>query len=182
MSRRKGGTYAVHLLGTDTEEGVLKDFGSDGMKASLFYTRYAIFAQRRAVLFFDGHLPGMDREVIDSYVPPEGGKVHRGALMVRLGDPQPAWMNPAERAALEDADETEGERNVRQAQSERRAAALWYAKGFIDCVGGLSPYSDEDASAFADWHSKVTETESGFFPIPRQWERWSAQRREETGK
>lgn len=195
--RRKGGEYAVHVLGTETEPEVVKGFGRDGMKASIFYFRNGILAQRRSIFFFDGALPGMEKEVIDSYVPPEGAPVHRGALMVTLGDPEPAFpretamraeaagvapVNQREKADREDADETDVERNLREERDDRRHAAQWYAKGVIDGLGALSPFTRDDANEFADWHVETSFGDAGFYPIPAQWKTWSERRREETGK
>ena len=59
-------------------------------------------------------------------------------------------------------------------------AASWYAKGFIDCIGALSPFDYEDAAAFAEWHAD-TSCGPAYYPIDKQWATWSAQRRQEKG-
>jgi hypothetical protein len=186
--------YDLHVLATDTEPEERYEF-TDAAAAVIGYNRLACERRRRAVLTKTGHLPDMEPEIVGSYIPDDdappislpAGRLPLDpwapnsprSIMVRLGDPQPAF--PREQTAREDADETLVQQGLRRQTDQMRAAAYWYAKGFIDCVGGLSPFGDEDATAFADWHVETAFGRNLIRPITEQWATWSAQRREEIG-
>ena len=182
MSTHTGnGTYLVHLLGDDEHKEEVLHFLNDGLKASMAYVQRGVLAQRAAVLMFDDQLPDTSPDIIATYTPEEGAPVRRGAQFSwHLGDPVPAF--PREQAAREDADETEQRRNLRKGNDDRRHAAYWYARGFIECVGPLSPFGEGDAVAFADWHVETANDGDRIRGITQQWAEWTAQRRKETGK
>lgn len=191
--------YDLHILGTDTEPDERYEY-DDAAAATIGFYRLACKRKRRGVLSKSGHLPDFGADIIASYIPSDDdAAVSRAVssridnswvekrerpIMVTLGDPQPAF--PREQAAREDADETPEQQRQRRMQNELEQAAYWYAKGFIDCVGGLSPYSNDDAAAFSIWHAETAQAAwmSGreVLGITDQWATWSAKRREETGR
>lgn len=190
--------YDLHILGTPTEPAERYEF-DDPAKAVIGYNRLACERRRRAVLSKAGHLPGMEAEIIGSYIPdPDAppivhlvagsgapwAEVSGRPIMVRLGDPQPAF--PREQAEREERDETPAQQRERRARNEMEQAAYWYARGVIDCIGGLSPFDNDDAAAFSLWHAETASAswhaKRDVLGIAEQWAAWSARRREEIGK
>lgn len=157
--------YELHLLETPTLQSELYQW-TDPVKAVLGYNRLACEARRPAVLTKGRTLDGEAAEIIASYSPSEDAP----PIKVRLGKGRPAFAEPVV--------ETNLGRFHRESRDERVHAAYWYARGFIDCIGALSPFDDTDAAKFADWHADT----QGCNPIDEQWATWSAQRRQETGK
>ncbi len=160
MSTDDAAPYELHLLETPAFRAE-RYLWHDPVQAVLSYNRLALEARRPAVLTKGRTLEGEAAEIIASYSPSDSAP----PIRYRLTTAQPAFTEP---------------RTARDDGTDRRFGALWYAYGFIDCIGGLSPFDREDAIAFADWH----ETESvkpGHHPIAKSWEKWSAQRRQEKG-
>ena len=181
--------YDLHLLGTETEPEAHYLY-TDPAAAVIGYNRLALEQRRAAVLTRAGNLPGMEPEVVGSYTPdPDAppivhlvagsgqpwAKVSGRPIMVQMGDPEPAF--PREQAAREEAGMSAPHMDITRSM---RHAAEWYAIGFIDAVGALSPYDREaDPQAFATFHAATAEIQQS---VAKSWEIWSAMRREETGK
>jgi hypothetical protein len=167
-----GKPYDLHLLGTPTHEEEHLHY-TDPAAAVIAFNQLACEARRPAILSIAGSFPGMVAEVVGVYSP----SADAPAIKVRLGKARPAFTEPKTEV---EPRESKAERLGEEDREDRMHAAVWYAKGFIDCIGGLSPFDYEDAAAFAQWHVE-TSYGDGFYPIPEQWATWSAQRRQETG-
>ncbi len=164
MSTDDAAPYELHLLETPTLQSE-RYLWHDPVQAVLSYNRLALEARRPAVLTKGRTLEGEAAEIIASYSPSEGAPPIRYGLTTA----QPAFPRKQRGADLV--------RLHREGREERVHAANWYARGFIDCIGALSPFDDRDAAAFADWHADS----EGYNPIDEQWATWSAQRRQEKG-
>lgn len=164
MSTDDAAPYELHLLETPTLQSE-RYLWHDPVQAVLSYNRLALEARRPAVLTKGHTLEGEAAEIIASYSPSEGAPPIRYGLTTA----QPAFPRKQREADLV--------RLHREGREERVHAANWYARGFIDCIGALSPFDDRDAAAFADWHADS----EGYNPIDEQWATWSAQRRQEKG-
>lgn len=188
--------YDLHVLGTPTEPEERYEF-DDPAAAVIAYNRLACERRRRAVLSKSGHLPDMEAEIVDAYFPsPDAPPIYSHSTQswvapadcrpigVTLGEAQPAF--PREQAAREERDETPAQQRERRRRNEMEQAAYWYAKGFIDCVGGLSPFDNDDAAAFSLWHAETAWTawtgRAQVLGIADNWAIWSARRREEIGR
>lgn len=163
MSTDDAAPYELHLLETPAFRAE-RYLWHDPVQAVLSYNRLALEARRPAVLTKGRTIEGEAAEIIASYSPSEGAP----PIRYRLTTAHPAFTEPRE---------TDLARIHREGREERVHAANWYARGFIDCIGGLSPFDSTDAAAFAEWHADS----EGFNPIDEQWATWSAQRRQEKG-
>ena len=164
MSTDDAAPYELHLLETPAFRAE-HYLWHDPVQAVLSYNRLALEARRPAVLMKGRTLEGEAAEIIATYSPSEDAP----PIRVRLGKAEPAFPREQREADLA--------RIHREGRKERVYAAFWYARGFIDCIGALSPFDDRDAAAFAEWHADS----EGYNPIDEQWETWSAQRRQEKG-
>jgi len=133
MSTDDAAPYELHLLETPTLQSELYQW-TDPVKAVLGYNRLACEARRPAVLTKGRTLDGEAAEIIASYSPSEGAP----PIRVRLGKAEPAFPRKQREADLV--------RLHREGREERGHAANWYARGFIDCIGGLSPFDSVDAA------------------------------------
>jgi hypothetical protein len=163
MSTDDAAPYELHLLETPTLQSE-RYLWHDPVQAVLSYNRLALEARRPAVLTKGRTLEGEAAEIIATYSPSDSAP----PIRYRLTTAQPAFTEPRE---------TDLDRLHRKGREERVHAANWYARGFIDCIGGLSPFDSVDAAAFAEWHADS----EGYNPIDEQWATWSAQRRQEKG-
>lgn len=165
MSTDTSAPYELHLLETPAFRAE-HYLWHDPVQAVLSYNRLALEARRPAVLTKGRTLEGEAAEIIATYSPSDSAP----PIRVLLGTARPAFTEPLPR-------ETDLDRLHREGREERVHAANWYARGFIDCIGGLSPFDSADAAAFAEWHADS----KGYNPIGEQWATWSAQRRQEKG-
>jgi len=164
MSTDTSAPYELHLLETPAFRAE-HYLWHDPVQAVLSYNRLALEVRRPAVLTKGRTLEGEAAEIIATYSPSNSAP----PIGVLLGTARPAFTGKQR--------ETDLTRLHREGREERVHAANWYARGFIDCIGALSPFDDRDAAAFAEWHADS----KGYNPIDEQWATWSAQRRQEKG-
>lgn len=163
--------YDLHILG-DGIQPEERHYYDDPAKAVIAFNRLACERRRRAVLSKTGHLPGLEAEIVGSYVPEDDAP----PIRVRAREEQPAFPREQERV-----DQTGARYIASSSTGGIRHAARWYAYGMIDALGPLSPFDRErDAAAFASYHAALTnETRQS---VMDSWVSYSEQRREVTGK
>lgn len=160
----KAPEYDLHVLadGVLPEERYTYD---DPAKAVIAFNRLACERRRRAVLSKTGHLPGLEAEIVASYVPEDDAPP---VTPIRRDDP-----------FVVEADG--GVRFTENMLSSIANAARWYAYGIIDGLGALSPFRrEEDAQEFSAYHRGKAErgkTDS----VMESWAEWSAVVRQERG-